>query len=55
MTKSLQERLKEIEDFVNAAEKNRSPLANGKDGLMALKIAEAATKSFKEGREVKII
>ena len=44
----------EIEDFVNAIETNRQPLATGDDGLMALKIAEAATKSYKKGEEVKI-
>ena len=44
----------EIEDFVNAVEADRKPLATGEDGLMALKIAEAATKSYKKGEEVKI-
>jgi len=45
----------EIEDFVNAVENNKNPLTTGKDGLMALKIVEAATKSYKNGEEVKII
>ena len=45
----------EIEDFVNAVENNKNPLTTGKDGLMALKIVEAATKSYKNGKEVKII
>ena len=44
----------EIEDFVNAIIKNNKPLASGMDGLMALRIAEAATISYKEGKEVKI-
>jgi len=44
----------EIEDFVNAIETNRQPLATGEDGLIALKIAEAANKSYKWGKEVKI-
>lgn len=47
--------MNEIEDFVNAVEKSKKPLASGIDGLTALKIAEAATTSYKEGREVKII
>ena len=45
----------EIDDFVNAIEKNKKPLATGEDGLVALKIAEAATRSYKKGEEVKII
>lgn len=45
----------EIEDFVYAIEKNKKPLATGEDGLMALKIVEAATNSYKKGKEVKIV
>jgi len=44
----------EIEDFVDAVENNKNPLTTGKDGLMALKIVEAATNSYKTGEEVKI-
>jgi len=44
----------EIEDFVSAIENNKKPLADGEDGLMALKIAEAAARSYKEKGEVKI-
>jgi len=44
----------EIEDFIYAIEKNKPPLATGEDGLMAIKIARAATKSYKKGIEVKI-
>jgi UDP-N-acetylglucosamine 3-dehydrogenase len=46
--------MNEIEDFINAVEKNKKPLASGIDGLTALKIADAATISYKEGREVKL-
>jgi len=45
----------EIEDFVTAVQQNKQPLATGKDGLMALKIVEAATTSYKKGEEVKIL
>ena len=44
----------EITDFVNAIEGNRKPLAAGIDGLIALKIAKAAEKSFKERNVVKL-
>jgi UDP-N-acetylglucosamine 3-dehydrogenase len=45
----------EINDFINSIQTDKKPLASGKDGLMALKIAEAAEKSCKKGLEVKII
>ncbi|MCX6671992.1 MAG: Gfo/Idh/MocA family oxidoreductase [Euryarchaeota archaeon] len=45
----------EIVDFVQAVEHGRKPLVTGEDGLIALKIAEAATRSYKKGEEVKII
>jgi len=45
----------EIEDFIKAISENKRPLANGRDGLMALKTAEAATKSYQTGKEVEIL
>jgi UDP-N-acetylglucosamine 3-dehydrogenase len=45
---------REIEDFVNAIEKNKQPLASGYDGVMAIKIAEAATKSNRLRKEVNL-
>jgi UDP-N-acetylglucosamine 3-dehydrogenase len=45
----------EIYDFVNAIEKNINPVATGYDGLQAIKIAESAVKSYKSGKEVKIL
>ncbi len=45
----------EIDDFINAIENHKKPLASGEDGLIALKIANAAEKSCKKGMEVKII
>lgn len=44
----------EIEDFVDAVRDNKKPLATGEDGLMALKIAEAAIESYKKGEVVRI-
>jgi len=45
----------EIADFVQAVEHHTRPLVTGEDGLLALKIADAATLSYKTGREVKIL
>ena len=45
----------EIEDFVTAIQQNKQPLATGNDGLLALKIVEAATQSNKKGEEVRIL
>lgn len=45
----------EIVDFIDSINKKRQPLANAVDGVMALKIVEAATKSYKIGEEVKIL
>jgi len=45
----------EIEDFINAIENDKKPLATGEDGLIALETAEAATESYKQGREIKIL
>jgi len=44
----------EILDFVHAISQHKSPLVSGHDGVMALKIAEAATQSYKKGQEIKI-
>ena len=45
----------EIEDFINSIEQGKKPLATGEDGLMALKIAEAATQSYINGEEIEIL
>lgn len=45
----------EIEDFIDAIKQKKQPLATGEDGVLALKIVEAATKSYKKGEEVKIL
>jgi UDP-N-acetylglucosamine 3-dehydrogenase len=42
----------ELEDFLSAAEHRRPPLVGGKDGLQALRIAEAALESAKSGRSL---
>lgn len=44
----------EILDFSQAVERLAKPLVTGEDGLQALKIAEAASQSYKTGKEVKL-
>jgi len=44
----------EIIDFIQAVEHGKKPLVTGEDGLLTLKIAEAALQSYKTGKEVKI-
>jgi len=44
----------EIIDFIQAIEHSKKPLVTGEDGLLTLKIAEAASQSYKTGKEVKI-
>lgn len=45
----------EIDDFITAITTNRQPLATGEDGLTALRIADAAAKSYKTGEEVHLL
>ncbi len=42
----------ELDDFVTAWRERRSPLTNAQDGLEALRLAEAAECSWREGRSV---
>ncbi|MFW6120638.1 MAG: Gfo/Idh/MocA family oxidoreductase [Petrotogales bacterium] len=44
----------EIEDFVNSIKEDKSPLATGEDGVMSLKIADAASDSYKSGEVIKL-
>ena len=44
----------EIMAFLDAIEQGRAPSASGYDGLMAQKLAEAATESWKTGKAVKV-
>jgi myo-inositol 2-dehydrogenase / D-chiro-inositol 1-dehydrogenase len=44
----------EISAFLDAMEKGTAPRANGHDGLMASKLADAATKSRETGQPVKV-
>ena len=44
----------EIEDFISAINQKKRPLVSAEDGVMALKIAQASTKSYLEGREIEI-
>lgn len=43
---------REISDFVDACKDKKSPLADAKDGLAALEMAEAALISYREGFHV---
>ncbi|MBZ0332164.1 inositol 2-dehydrogenase [Halomonas sp. ANAO-440] len=43
---------REIGDFVDAWQEKRAPLASASDGLEALRLAEAAERSLKEGRRI---
>ena len=43
---------REIGDFVDAWREKRAPLAGAEDGLEALRLAEAAEQSLKEGRRI---
>jgi myo-inositol 2-dehydrogenase / D-chiro-inositol 1-dehydrogenase len=43
---------REIGDFVEAWQAQRAPLAGASDGLEALRLAEAAERSLKEGRRI---
>jgi len=44
----------ELEDFVQSVLSDTPPKASGEDGLMALKICEAALQSAGKGQPVKI-
>ena len=45
---------RELMDFISAINDKKEPLVSGKDGLMAVKIAQAALKSINERKEVEI-
>ena len=45
---------RELDAFIDAIAKGRAPRADGRDGLMAQKLAEAATASWKSGNAVKV-
>jgi len=44
----------EIQDFVNAVQTSKKPLATGQDGLMALRIAHGALQSYKTGEVIRL-
>jgi myo-inositol 2-dehydrogenase/D-chiro-inositol 1-dehydrogenase len=54
MTRYTEAYANEIATFVEAVEKGRKPAPTGEDGLIALAMAEAALRSAKEGRTVKM-
>ena len=41
-------------DFIKAMEEKKKPLVSGEDGLMAVKIAQAALKSMNEGKVIEV-
>ena len=45
---------REIAAFLDAVEKGTEPRANGHDGLMAQKLADAATESVKTGQPIEL-
>jgi len=45
---------REVDAFLEAIDKGTEPSANGHDGLMAQKLADAATQSAKTGQPVKV-
>lgn len=44
----------EIRDFIEAIKTDKKPLASGYDGIMALRIAQTALRSFKTGDVIKV-
>jgi len=54
MTRYTEAYANEISTFIAALESNSKPPSTGEDGLIALTLAEAALKSVKEGRAVKV-
>lgn len=50
-----QEPLKrEMKDFIEAVKGEHPPLVNGEDGLMSMRVVEAALKSLKENKKIKL-
>lgn len=50
-----QEPLKrEMRDFIETVKGDHLPLVNGEDGLMSMKVVEAALKSLKENKKIKL-
>ncbi|NPA74678.1 MAG: Gfo/Idh/MocA family oxidoreductase [Euryarchaeota archaeon] len=45
---------RELVDFLGAIENHKAPLVTGADGLMAIKIAQAALRSLNTGRSVEV-
>jgi UDP-N-acetylglucosamine 3-dehydrogenase len=44
----------ELEDFLDAIKKKRKPLATGRDAMETLRVAEAALRSQRQGKVVKL-
>ena len=54
MTRYLDAYANEIASFIAAATKGKKAAPSGKDGLIALKLADAALKSAKTGKTVRV-
>ena len=54
MTRYTEAYAREISGFIDAVESKSPALPSGLDGLIALAMADAALKSVKEGRAVKL-
>ncbi len=46
--------IREVKEFIESVRERRTPSVTGEDGKIAVVIAQAATRSLKEGRPVKI-
>ena len=54
MTRYIDAYAAEISSFIAAAAEGKQASPSGKDGLLALRLADAALASAKEGRTVKL-
>jgi myo-inositol 2-dehydrogenase/D-chiro-inositol 1-dehydrogenase len=54
MTRYTEAFANEIASFIEAVEKGRKAAPSGEDGLIALAMAEAALRSAREGRTVRM-
>jgi myo-inositol 2-dehydrogenase/D-chiro-inositol 1-dehydrogenase len=54
MTRYTQAYAAEIASFIDALDSGKAPSPSAEDGLQALALAEAALRSVKEGRTVKV-
>ncbi len=46
--------MKEMQDFVEAVKGEHPPLVDGRDGMLSMKVVDAARRSMIKGKEVSI-